>query len=80
MTTPRKRQFRKLSAADLAIALGEATTEAAPAPVIKKAAPPIKKTAPEIKKTAPEIKKTAPAIKKTAPKTAAKPKEKTNTE
>ena len=73
MTTPRKRQFRKLSAADLAIALGEATTEAAPAPVIKKAAPPIKKTAPEIKKT-------APAIKKTAPKTAAKPKEKTNTE
>ena len=52
MTTPRKRQFRKLSAADLAILLGEVTTEAAP----------------------------APAIKKTAPKTAAKPKEKTNTE
>tara|TARA_B100000029_G_scaffold471341_1_gene510914 strand:- start:2047 stop:2268 length:222 start_codon:yes stop_codon:yes gene_type:complete len=73
MTTPRKRQFRKLSAADLAILLGEVTTEAAPAPAIKK-------TAPAIKKTAPAIKKTAPAIKKTAPKTAAKPKEKTNTE
>ena len=47
MTTPRKRQFRKLSAADIAILLGEVTTEAAPAPAIKKTAPAIKKTAPK---------------------------------